>query len=124
MQIRFWGSAGWFEVSLPFTMTFRAPAWLSCCLSGTGWCAVPGWRTRTTIGVLLIPMVVALLLVIWQAYGSWQHNGRLLGVQGRYLFVGVIGLAARLGLGVAALPVVRRWAPIAFIAGAGYMRWQ
>ncbi len=124
MQIRFWGSAGWFEVSLPFTMTFVASL-VVILLVGYGLVRSPGWRTRTTIGVLLIPMVVALLLVIWQAYRFWQHNGRLLGVQGRYLFVGVIGLAAALGLGVAALPrAVRRWAPIAFVAGAVYMQWQ
>jgi len=124
MVLRYWGSIGWYEVTLPFRLTAVAS------LVVIGFVAVAVVRTRTrsdrwSLAVLLWPTLSAFVLVVLNSYKFYLDNGRLLALQGRYLFEGVIGLAAVVGSGVAAQPHrIVRWAPLAAFALAGVMQYD
>jgi small subunit ribosomal protein S36 len=124
LPVRFWGSPGRYEVSLPFSTTIVASL-LVVLLTSYALIRSPGWRARAAVGVMLFSTVALLLLLIETTYSFWQTDGKVHGIQGRYLFPSIVGLAAALGLGVAVLPAkIRRWSPVAFLAAAGYLQFD
>lgn len=110
---RYWGSIGWYEVNIPFRYAVGATVLLVAVLV-IAVIRVRTTRARLTLLLLLWPTVAITGFVIANSYGFYQHYGRVLGLQGRYLFLGIGGVALVLAAAVRMLPpAVRRWAPIA-----------
>lgn len=65
-----------------------------------------------------VALLLQLFIVTWREY---SHSGvPERGLQGRYFFAGIIGLAALAGIGAASVltPRYERWLPLAILAGA------
>lgn len=103
----FWGNFGWFEVRLPLVVS----AGLTVLVVVTVLAA--SWRSWSRL-VLLLPAAAAAAMVLSSGWGAYKKTGVSYATQGRYLFVGVAGLAVLASLGAARL--VRRrswWQPVA-----------
>src|SRR5690606_8442507 len=59
--------------------------------------------------VLLAPAAVATAMVLSSGWGAFKKTGVSYATQGRYLFVGVVGLAVLASLGAARLLRRRSW---------------
>jgi 4-amino-4-deoxy-L-arabinose transferase-like glycosyltransferase len=106
----FWGSFGWFEVRLPLGVSIA----LTVVVAVTVLAAC--WRSWARL-VLLVPVVAATAMVLSSGWGAFKKTGVSYATQGRYLFAGVVGLAALASLGTAQL--LRRsswWQPAATLA--------
>jgi small subunit ribosomal protein S36 len=78
---------------------------------------------RLRVVVALLPLAGVLLLVAGASYRNYQTYDRFVGVQGRYLYPAVAGLAAVVALGLSRL--AGRWGgglPVVVLAGAGVMQ--
>lgn len=116
---RFWGWFGWFDVRMPLAAIVAGAV-----VVGVGVLAalVMRRRLRADIVLLLVPMVGIALIVAFGAYQSYARTGLTPAIQGRYLFPGVVGLAAGAGLGLSALTGTgRRWLPPALLGGGAAM---
>ena len=113
---RWWGSLGWFEVTLPWRLVIVT----TIVLGALGILAL--WRGRgRRLGSLLLlwPTVVTYLLVFASTVHYYHSTHHIRGLAGRYLFVGFTGIAALVGIGCAALPArLARWSPFALLVGA------
>lgn len=97
---RFWGAFGWDEAHLPAWLIVAA-ALLVLAGVALAFARRPptGSSWRAELGVALLPVVGIAGIV---AYGSWRWyaiTGTVAGVQGRYLFPGVVGLACAVAVG-------------------------
>lgn len=107
---RFWGAIG--IPDKPFL-----PLWLGWALTVAVTLLVVAAlvrRTdRTRLAVLLLPVPLMLLIVVAGSQHWWRFNGGLPGVQGRYLYPGLLGTVAVVCVGAQSLlGRLRRLAPL------------
>jgi hypothetical protein len=82
----------------------------------------PWWRADAV--VLLLPTVTILGVVAWGSWEVYAASNQLVGIQGRYLYPGVVGVAALVALGGGAS--LRGWArglPLVLLAVAGALQY-
>lgn len=119
---RYWASVGWYEVNIPFRYALLATMFVV----GLGVFALlraRPMRRRRQMLLLLFPTAAILVLVVANSYGFYSDYGRVLGLQGRYLFLGIGGVAVLLAGATAALPMrARRFAPLAIAVFAVLMQ--
>ena len=123
----FWGMFGQLELALPrplvLVLTFGLTALVVLAL-----------RRRVTRLPLLILLSVFLLttaLIFWQMYESHLDNGRYAGIQGRYLYGGLVPVFAAAAIGLGALVRdnrrAERWLPLlvlpSVLVSAAYGLW-
>ena len=117
MLFRFWSSLGLPE---PPALDERLGATLTAGLLALALLAVPlapGRRARVLVA--LLPFAGLLALVTTGAYLNHAEYGRMIGVQGRYLYPGLAGLCAAAALALSQLAgPVRRAVPLVLLAGA------
>ena len=114
---RFWGAIG--VMDKPFL-----PLWLGWALTVvvTLLIVVALVRSvdRVKLTVLLLPVPLMLLLVVFGSQHWWRFNGGLPGVQGRYLYPGLLGTVAVVCVGAQSLLRSRRnLAPLLGLLVAG-----
>ncbi len=113
-----WGSFGWLEVPLPVAAQL---AGLVVVLAGLGLFLLrrpaQPWA-RAAGATALAGFALQTAVIYQQSLKNYLRGGYLAGLQGRYLFAFVAGLAAMLAVGlVGALPArTRRWAPLLALA--------
>lgn len=115
---RFWGGFGRLEAPLPM-----AGVTLGVILLGVGIvvATLPGGPLRPRVwATALLPVTLLLVLVGTGAYSHYATFDKAAGIQGRYLFPGVVGLAvcAAAGWGLI-LRRVSTWQPFLFLVGFG-----
>ncbi len=116
MPVRFWGSFGFLEVRLNTVAVIIGTAIV---LVGAT-VALVRRRPRLPVVAMLTPFVAAFAVTAQVTWGFYTDYGRPIpGVQGRYLFVGLVGLVAVLGVAVDMLParIVTR-VPVLLAVGA------
>ena len=119
---RFWGWFGWFDVRLPTTVTAVASAAVLIGVVGAA-LAMRRRDTRQAIALLLAPTIAIAAMVFLGAYQGYRRTGFDEGLQGRYLFPGVIGLGAVVAFGLARLLGRRaRHVPLVVFASAVLMQ--
>ncbi|WP_239380725.1 DUF2142 domain-containing protein [Frankia sp. CIT1] len=119
---RWWGSIGWYEVELPLPLVLAA----SGVVIGLAACAViraSGWTNRSSLLFMLWPTFALLVVVGAGAAVHVARTGHITGISGRYLFMGISGVAVLVGAGSAALgPRSARWMPLALLTAAAGMQ--
>jgi small subunit ribosomal protein S36 len=120
---RFWGDFGWFDVSLPTFLYIAASVVCGALVIlafARGTRLVPTPERRVFFGqliVLAVPLLVLFVFVMAQAARSYRNTGGVAFVQGRYLFGGVVGIAALIAVAVSTLgPRAVRSAPLVTLA--------
>jgi 4-amino-4-deoxy-L-arabinose transferase-like glycosyltransferase len=117
----FWGKFGWLELALPAPLVLA----LTVLLLG---CVLLAFRRqeaghRGSLIVLLSVSALMLVLLFQQLYATHLSNGQYGGMQGRYLFGGLVGLlaAAAIGIGTLVRPGGRaeRWLPVEVLVLTG-----
>jgi hypothetical protein len=98
MAERFWGWFGWFDVRLPLVAIAVASGAAAIGIVGAVVRGGRPWR-RTSLLLLVAPAAGITLMVAAGAYDAYRRGGHG-GIQGRYLFAGVLGLAAVIALGL------------------------
>lgn len=115
---RFWGQLGWYQARLPDALLVVATVTLAAAVAAAflwGRRARP-WRAELV--VLSLPACAILAIVAYGGWGYYVDTGRALGLQGRYLFPALTGLAVVVAAGVAALPrPAARWVPAGVLLG-------
>ncbi len=113
---RWWGDLGWFEIQLPWRLVVTVSV-LGALIAAYG---VYRWRGRRLALVLMLwPTFVTYVVVSGQVTRYFMSTHYLRGISGRYLFIGIAGVAALVGIGLAVLPSkLARWAPLALLVGA------
>jgi small subunit ribosomal protein S36 len=111
LPVRFWGHFGLLEVKLNRTLVTVG----TTIVLGSMLVALARTKTRAKAAVVLIPLAGSLLLVARKTWSRYLLVGRPIpGIQGRYLFVGIVGMMVSVGQAVEALPArARRHAPLA-----------
>ncbi|MCW2499453.1 MAG: hypothetical protein JWN87_1129 [Frankiales bacterium] len=109
---RFWGNFGYLEVPLPSALTTGATVLLLLLVAiGLG-----RTRPRAAALLLLLPAVGIGTMLFAGTYDFYRDHGVFPGLQGRYLFPALVGLAVLVGSGAARL--ARGFAPAAVLLGA------
>lgn len=121
---RFWGDFGWFDVALP-TLAFAAAS-VVCVVGLAMACARRDRVAETPVGDRLLLAAPLLLLVVLQlavALNGYLETGQMPGMQGRYWFGALAGIAVVVALGLANLrPSSVRLLPLALFTGAAAMQ--
>lgn len=123
--LRFWGQFGWLEAALPWALVWLLALALTAAvvvtLVGRRW---PARHRRWELCVLLAPIPLLLAIVLPGAWTVYSTSGGPGGLQGRYLYGGVTGLAAVVAVGaVAGLPRTwSRWVAPALLSLAGALQ--
>ncbi|MBW3537035.1 MAG: glycosyltransferase family 39 protein [Actinobacteria bacterium] len=117
MPLRFWGSFGWFDVSIPAAAAIVATA-VVVVLVAVGIASADSGRRRTDLAMMLIPLLAIAAMVAIGAFQGYLRTSFDEGLQGRYLFPGIVGLAAVVAWGLRD----KRWAPLAVLVGAAAMQ--
>nr|WP_198287181.1 hypothetical protein [Frankia sp. QA3] len=126
MISRFWGGLGMFE---PPQLSPVAIVLATVAAVGLSVTAVVGGRHRAGraersslvagVVVLLLPVTFAYLMVGQRSWAEYQRYTRGIAVQGRYLYLGLVGLGVVVALGLRrALPGRERLAPLVLLVGA------
>ncbi len=102
MDWSFWGVFGLHQAKLPHAVALAGTAFM---LGGfvLSFAAAPARRFRWGESALLaLPVAAIASIVVFGAYRGYVHTAVAGGIQGRYLFPGVValGIAAAMGLGV------------------------
>lgn len=120
---RFWGSFGWLEVSLSWSVVTAAALVLLVGLIAAFLFQRQGDAFRQLdILLLVLPTLAILGIVLSGAWESYQRTGQHHGVQGRYVLPGVVGLASAVAIGYGSmLRFARSWLPLAALVFAGSM---
>jgi small subunit ribosomal protein S36 len=121
MLFRFWSSLG---VPEPPALDERLSQSLTAGLLALALLAVAVARgRRLRVLLALLPLAGLLALVTTGSYLNHAEYGRMVGVQGRYLYPGLAGLCAAVALALARLSgPLRRAVPLALLAGAGVLQ--
>lgn len=110
LPLRFFGQLGWSEVALPWTLV-----WALTAVGAVAVAAVlvgrAGRESRRAALALLAPAAVTYVAVLASAWSIYQATGQPAGLQGRYLYGGLVGLVVVVAVGVHAL--AGRAAPLA-----------
>jgi small subunit ribosomal protein S36 len=123
MVRRFWGWFGWYEAAMP--------AWVAWTATGVVLLGVvlafalrgDDRPTRPALLVLLLPFLLILGVVLGGGWAMFSHSGVPDGLQGRYLFPGLVGLGVVTGIGAArALGRHARWGVVTLLVLAGAMQ--
>jgi small subunit ribosomal protein S36 len=122
MLQRYWGSIGWYEVQLPFNYVYAAGAVSFALLVVAIVRSRRPEGTRPALLLMLWPTLASYGLVVAQAINWYRETHYYRGLSGRYLFVGAVGVAVVLGIGATRIPALRRWAPLAILAGGAAMQ--
>lgn len=117
MPWRFWGSFGWFDVSMPALAAIVATVALLG-LMVVGIARADSGRRRIDLAMMLMPTLAIAAMVAIGAFQGYLRTGFDEGLQGRYLFPGIVGMAAVAAWGLRD----KRWAPLAVLAGAAVMQ--
>lgn len=113
LPVRFWGQFGILEIKLNRPLVVIGTALLLSAVVTT--LARPS--TRRSQAWLLLPAAGAVAFVARKTWTRYLQVGRPIpGIQGRYLFVGIVGLASAVGSLVDAVPARFRRAGPAFVA--------
>jgi hypothetical protein len=117
---RFWGAIGIPDKPfLPVLLCWLLTAALGLLIA----VALLRSRRRARLVVLLSPVPLMLVIVVIGSLHWWRFNGGLPGVQGRYLYPGLLGLVAVACLGAQALLGARRnLAPLLGLAVAALLQ--
>ncbi|MCL1870958.1 MAG: DUF2142 domain-containing protein [Promicromonosporaceae bacterium] len=107
VALSFFGDFGWLDLRTP--ETFWLTATVLVLVLGAFALSVRG--SRRAVATLLALPTLLLVAVIGNAWGYYREHGQLVGVQGRYLFAGLVALAV-----VVAVAVHR-------VCGAGARTW-
>ncbi|MCK9926163.1 glycosyltransferase family 39 protein [Frankia sp. Mgl5] len=143
MISRFWGGLGMFEppqLSPVAIVTATVVTTVLCALAvitaarraptsaatptGSGAAAGPGRLARLSAPlVLLAPLAFAYLMVGQRSWAEYERYTRGIAVQGRYLYLGIVGLAVVVVAGLGRLLGARaRWAPVIMLVGGLVMQ--
>lgn len=119
----FWGHFGVEQFPLPTIVVAAATViLLTLVLAGTvrgPWAAL---RHRWAEPVLLaLPTLTTLAMVVYAAWGGYARSGIPSGIHGRYLFLGLTGIAVLAATGLHAV-IDRRLVPLAVLGAAGLMQ--
>ncbi|HSP37552.1 MAG TPA: DUF2142 domain-containing protein [Frankiaceae bacterium] len=117
MLQRWWGAMGWYELQLPFWYVYVAGALTLTCLvlALVRMGRPPG--SRPGLLLMLWPTLASYILVVLPTLQWYWHTHYYRGLAGRYLFVGLVGVAAVVGVGATRPAALRRWAPLVILAG-------
>lgn len=124
MTHRYWGAFGWDEAHLPDGVVAVATSVVivGIVLAFLRRPATARWW-RADLFVVLLPVACLCALV---GYGGWRWytvTGEFAGLQGRYLFPGMVGTAAVLAVGYGTLAGRhRRFLPIVLLGAAGLLQ--
>ena len=116
---RYWGEFGWVDFAIPAVAIHIASLVVVCGVLLLVWPSVRGSRARLdwpTVLLLGLPTILLALLFAANTYNFYRDAGYMVGVQGRYLFGGIVGLAVVVAAGWQR--VAGRWAPLALLCGA------
>jgi small subunit ribosomal protein S36 len=103
---RFWGAIGIIDKpSLPLALGWVMTAAFTLLIAVA---LVRSRGRRGTLAVLLMPVPLMLLIVVAGSLHWWRFNGGLPGVQGRYLYPGLLGTVAVVSIGASVLLRTRR----------------
>lgn len=95
-----WGSYGWMELTVPILLA----QWTSVAvLFAVVVALLAGGRARMPLAVLLLLPALTLLIILYGAWQAFVEGGYLAGLQGRYLFVGAVAVAACIGVATEAI---------------------
>jgi 4-amino-4-deoxy-L-arabinose transferase-like glycosyltransferase len=125
----FWGFFGQLELALPLPLVVVLTVVLIACVLSAFRRRSHGLRV-----VMAIPLAMVVLMVVvmvGQTYRTHLENGQYAGIQGRYLYGGVVAVLVVAAVGIAALVRpggrVERWLPPVVLALAlalaGYALW-
>ncbi|MPZ88544.1 MAG: hypothetical protein GEU81_10810 [Nitriliruptorales bacterium] len=116
---RWWGSFGWIDTPLPRGLVLAASALLAAGVVAALMRPTGGERVgRLDVGMLLLPTVLTLPVVGYGAWSLYTLTGQPSGIQGRYLFAGLVGIAVVVAAGYARmLP----WLPALALVAAAWM---
>ena len=111
---RFWGSFGWFDVSVPAALVIVATAALVIALL---YGLFRAGSRRLDLLLMLVPAGAIAAMVAIGAYQGYLRTSFDEGLQGRYLFPGLVGMTV-----TAAWGLRWKWAPLAVLGFAGVMQ--
>jgi 4-amino-4-deoxy-L-arabinose transferase-like glycosyltransferase len=128
-----WANFGWYDTHVAYVVSVIAVAVLGAAIliaffapRRTSSSATPtsptraSLPTRTAVLLLLAPLFLVGAEVIEAAGHTYAYSGQLPGLQGRYLFSAVAGLAVIVGIAVAVIgryaPRIAKWCPIVMLA--------
>ena len=121
---RFWGDFGWYDTHISGVVVAVDTA--VCLLALAVGCARPDRVTGTPRSFRLLLVAPLLALIVGQfslALRGYINTGRMAGLQGRYWFGAVAGLAVVVALGLANLVGRRqRWLPLGALAAVAGMQ--
>lgn len=104
LSMRFWGGLGYPDT--PIMPKAFTGAWLAlfvaAALVGVGF-GLGGRRGRLAAATLLLPAIGLVALIFIGAGNAYVFNGRLPGIQGRYVYAGLTPLAVLFALGLTRL---------------------
>ena len=92
LSASYWGVFGWLQLPLPAVLTSVASA-VALALVAVGLAA------RRELILLAVPTLGSLAIVLWGAWEHYRVYDVIRGLQGRYLFAGVVGLAVIVACG-------------------------
>ncbi|WP_369369637.1 DUF2142 domain-containing protein [Promicromonospora sp. Populi] len=110
----FFGNFGWLEIRLPDVVFWTA----AVVVAGLCAAAVVRGPARRAIAVLLLLPVALWCGVLVNAWPDYAAHGWISAVQGRYLFAGLLALAAGTGVGLLALLGPRLREAVPWVTGA------
>lgn len=120
LPLRFWGQFGWVEVALPWPVVWLATAGVVVAVvAALAARRAPAVGFRGPGTALLTPLVATAAVVLIGAARLYAVSEAPVGLQGRYLYGGVAGLAVVAGVGSAALAGRwARWLPVGLLGVA------
>jgi hypothetical protein len=122
--LTFWGNFGWYDTHIPVLATVLASALCGVAVLVAFFAPrraslsshVP---TRTVVLLMLAPLILVGIEVFYSAGSAYAHSSQLPGLQGRYLFSAIPGLAVIFGIAVAGVgqyvPRLVRAAPVVML---------
>lgn len=123
MSFRFWGHFGWSDVRFPVSVVATAVVVTVVLVVLALLVRRPPLR-RSDLLVVLAPLALLAFLVGSGAYERYLSTGLTPGIQGRYLFGGLVGLAVTVGVGATVLLGRRAaWAPVLVVVGGLGLQW-
>jgi len=122
MPLRFWGNLGWYQAPLPAWLAILATVLVTAAAAAAVLRRRTDGAARTDLLAMSFPVVAVTGIVAYGGWGYYAETSFALGLQGRYLYPGIAGLAVLVGAGATALPGrAGRWAPLALLAAAAAM---
>jgi hypothetical protein len=133
MISRFWGGLGMFEppqltpVAIVAATVIVGVVAVACLVHGLGQVNRRTWLDRLGRAaipvVLLLPVAFAYVTVAQRSWAEYEQYTRGIAVQGRYLYLGLVGAGVVIAAGLARLLGRRdRWTPVVMLGGALLMQ--